>query len=228
LKPVSNAFIGVFLVEDGELSALLALVAGFEPWKGSANPAGIIAKGLNGMKFDGLSIVGIEVPEDFYGLPRLALSLVKKHRPRVVISLGWDYTSSIKVEKVARNKMDSEFGGEQVPDNFGNLPRNAPVIRGGAPYYRSTLPVESIVKAVRAEGIPAVVSRDAGTHCCNTMMYSFLRAVKRTGIESISGHIHVPPTPRMKTVLKVKPMVLEKERKAIEVAVETCARVLGE
>jgi pyroglutamyl-peptidase len=202
------------------------LVTGFEPWKGSINPAGIIAKGLNGKKFDGIIVVGLEVPEDFYGLPALAASLVEEYRPQAVISLGWDYTPAIKVEKTARNMMDSDFGGEEVPDNFGNFPDSAPVVRGGPPSYQSSLPVESIVKAIKSAGIPAFTSYDAGTHCCNTMMYSFLRAVSLKRIDAISGHIHIPPTRAVKTHLKVKKMALGKERRAIEIAVATTARYL--
>ncbi len=201
-----------------------ALVTGFEPWTGTINPAGTIAKGLNGRKFDGLEVVGLEVPEDFYGLPKLALSLIREYRPRVAISLGWDYTSTIKVEKVALNVMEAVFGGEDVPDNFGNLPKGLPILPGRPLAYGGTLPVESIVEEIKSAGIPVVTSYNAGTHCCNTMMYSFLNGVKVGKTETISGHIHLPPIPGMKTHLPVKPMELETERKAIEIAIKTCER----
>ncbi len=203
---------------------LKALVTGFEPWEGSLNPSGTIAKELNRKKFGRLEVIGLEVPEDFYSLPKLALSLVRKHRPDVVISLGWDYTPAIKVEKIALNVMNAEFGGEEVPDNSGNVPKGSPVVRSSPLAYTGTLPVESIVQDIRSAGIPVFRSYNAGTHCCNTIMYSFLRAAKTQKKKPLSGHIHLPPVPGMETHLQVKPMELETERRAVEIAIGTCGR----
>ncbi|MDG6988597.1 MAG: pyroglutamyl-peptidase I [Nitrososphaerota archaeon] len=201
------------------------LLAGFEPWKGSVNPAGAVAKSLDGMTIEGGRVVGVEVPEDFYGLPRITRSLVKEHRPDAVISLGWDYTRAVKVENVAVNMMFAVFGDQLVPDNRGRSPRGVPISKRGPVALRSTLPVRSIVSDLSAAGIPAVESYDAGTHGCNTMMYSFLMAVRKER-HGVSGHIHLPPTEGVDARFPVEKMELDTERKAIEIAVGSCARSL--
>jgi pyroglutamyl-peptidase len=207
------------------VAKLRILLAGFEPWKGSVNPAGAVAKGLDGRTIEGGRVVGVEVPEDFYGLPRVARSLVREHRPDVVISLGWDYTPAVKVEKVAVNMMYAVFGDQLVPDNLGRSPRGVPVASRGPVALRSTLPVESIVSDLSAAGIPAFASYSAGTHGCNAMMYSFLTAVRREH-HGVAGHIHLPPTEGVETRFPVARMELETERKAIEIAIGSCARSL--
>jgi hypothetical protein len=52
---------------------------------------------------------------------------------------------------------------------------------------RSTLPVDAIVAALEAEGIPAEVSRDAGGYLCNHVFYVLLQSGRR------GGFVHVPP-----------------------------------
>jgi pyrrolidone-carboxylate peptidase len=101
---------------------LKALVTGFEAWAGDANPASTIAKELNRKTIGGIEVVGVEVPEDFYRLPKLASRILKRVSPKVVLSLGWDLTSAIKVEKIAINVMASDFGGHVVPDNYNHRP----------------------------------------------------------------------------------------------------------
>ncbi|PSN85096.1 hypothetical protein B9Q02_07680 [Candidatus Marsarchaeota G1 archaeon BE_D] len=49
----------------GETKLVKALVTGFEGWLGKTNPAGVIAKSLDGAKINDLEVVGREIPEDF-------------------------------------------------------------------------------------------------------------------------------------------------------------------
>ena len=55
---------------------------------------------------------------------------------------------------------------------------------------RSTLPVDGIVAALDAEGIPAEVSRDAGGFLCNHVFYVLMQTLDP---KRIGGFIHVPP-----------------------------------
>ena len=60
--------------------------------------------------------------------------------------------------------------------------------------YRSSLPVDAIVEALRARGIPAAASRDAGGFLCNHVFYVLMRALaERTGVRG--GFVHVPLLP---------------------------------
>ncbi|MEM3638164.1 MAG: hypothetical protein QXX17_01775 [Conexivisphaerales archaeon] len=201
------------------------LITGFEAWAGNKNPSGMVAEELNGSVIDGAEVVGKVLPEDFYALPKLARKLVDEVRPDCVISTGWDYTKAIRVEKVALNVMNSFFADSVVPDNYGNKPRDEPIIKGGPLALGSTLPADEIVKELNDAGIPAILSYHAGTHCCNTAMYSFLHA----DIVKISGFIHVPPLPDMIKNPKIDTitMPIGQQKRAIEIAVRVCARHLS-
>src|SRR5579875_3614769 len=126
-----------------------ALVTGFEAWAGHMNPGGMIAKELNGRNLDGLDVVSVELPEDFYAIPGLARKYFDELHPNIIISIGWDYTRTVRVEKV-------------VPDNRGNTPKDQPVIKGAPLARRSTLPVDRIVSAIGRSEIPVAGSFYAG------------------------------------------------------------------
>ncbi len=198
------------------------LLTGFEAWAGNKNPSGMIAKELDGKIISGAAVVGRVLPEDFYAIPRLARKLVAEVKPDVVISTGWDYTKAIKVEKVALNIMNSYFADKVVPDNYGNKPDDEPIIKRGPLALHSTFPADEIVNELKKRKIPATTSYHAGTHCCNTAMYSFLYQ------RIISGFIHVPPLPEMiKNDDRNMAMPLKTQKRAIEIAIEVCAKHLS-
>ncbi|MDG6934782.1 MAG: hypothetical protein JRN68_08795 [Nitrososphaerota archaeon] len=211
-----------------------ALVTGFEAWAGHMNPGGMIAKELNGRNLDGLDVVSVELPEDFYAIPGLARKYFDELHPNIIISIGWDYTRTVRVEKVALNIMSSVFGDKVVPDNRGNTPKDQPVIKGAPLARRSTLPVDRIVSAIGRSEIPVAGSFYAGTHCCNTTMFSFLQAT-RSHPETVSGHIHIPPVPEMlkegdvnlrSQGKEIFTLPISTEKRAVEIALKTCKEYL--
>jgi len=214
---------------------VLVLVTGFESWGGlRENPSAIIAHTLDGREVEGAEVVGVEVSEDFHEIPRAARGLLREHKPGVIISTGWDFTNKIKVEKFALNVMDSLYNGVKVSDRKGNHPRDLMVIPNAPIAYRATLPVDSIVRRLNRAKIPAVYSYHAFTHCCNALMYSFLHYVKEMRMNSLSGHMHVLPTPEMiadeknsdRVRASAASMDLQRQVKAIEIAVAVSIRGL--
>ncbi len=209
-------------------SSLKALVTGFEGWQGRVNPSGKIALELDGKEFEGLSVIGKELPENFYELPGVLRDLVRRIKPDILICSGWDYVSKIKVEKIGLNVMNSVFDDKIVPDNYGQKPMGERIIPRGSPALEASFPAELIVENLNRIGIPAYVSYHAGTHCCNTVMYSALYFLKKTKPKSIAGFIHLPPIEEMGlTRESVTPMPLEREREAMESALITCRDYLN-
>jgi pyroglutamyl-peptidase len=201
---------------------MLALLTGFEGWAGRMNPSGKIAKSLNMRKFGKLEVAGYELPEDFYKLPRIVSNLVEKLKPNIIIGTGWDYISQIKVEKVSLNVQNALFGDSTVPDNYRHVPKGSEVIKRGDLALRSNLPSEKIVDRLHKKGIPAFVSYQAGTHCCNTVMYSAIFYSRKARRNTIAGFIHIPPVEEMNVRRAgTAPMDFEQETNAIEIALET-------
>lgn len=200
-----------------------ALIVGFEGFAGKMNPSGLIARSLHQTSIDELQVSGFEIPEDFCKLPAVVKRLVDKMAPDVVIGTGWDYTSKIKVERIALNIQNSEFGEVTVPDNYNHEPNGREVIHHGELALRSTLPADEIVFDLRKRKIPAFVSYHAGTHCCNTVMYCAIYYATKRKRKAIAGFMHIPPVSEMKVKNSgVSPMKVDEERKAIETALRTC------
>ena len=108
-------------------------------------------------------------------------------KPELVVCFGQaDGRAQVEVERFALNFDD---GADEAGET-----RRAEIVPGGPVAYRSSLPVDAIVEALREEGIPATSSRDAGGFLCNHVFYVLMRTLaERPGIRG--GFVHVPLLP---------------------------------
>jgi pyroglutamyl-peptidase len=95
-------------------------------------------------------------------------------------------TKGIRVEMLARNRTAQAF-----PDIDGVVPKRGPIgpetgaLRGRAPFAR-------LVAAARACGLPARLSRDAGTYLCNYGYWRALETAAKPRGPAIVVFVHVP------------------------------------
>ena len=78
-----------------------------------------------------------------------------------------------------------------IPDNAGFFPLGGPIEPDGPAAYFSTMPVREMAKAIRSEGVPAILSYTAGTYVCNDLLYTLLHRFRNT--DTRVAFIHVPP-----------------------------------
>lgn len=110
---------------------------------------------------------------------------VRSASPSVVVCFGEAERDAVSVERFAHN-----LDGAASADNDGVV-SSAEIDPAGPVAYRSTLPVDEIVAALRAGGIAAEPSRDAGGFLCNRVFYSLMQLLaERPG--TIGGFVHVP------------------------------------
>lgn len=83
------------------------------------------------------------------------------------------------------------------PDNAGYRAQGEPCVPGGPAAYLATLPLQAILAALTADGIPAYLSNTAGTYLCNQTLYGTLHAVSRRARAPKAGFIHFPLLPSM-------------------------------
>ena len=169
----------------------MILVTGFEAFGGDAvNPTAELARGVDGMEVERWLVVGRVLPVVFGEAEAGMIALVEEWRPRVVAALGVAVgREAITPERVAINLTDA-----RITDNCGNQPLNTPVVEGGPVGYWSTLPVDDLVAAVRAEGIAARGSLSAGSFVCNAVFYALRHHLRRRrGLRA--GFVHVPGLP---------------------------------
>ena len=92
-------------------------------------------------------------------------------------------------ERVAINVMDAS-----IRDNIGQQPEDKPIAAGGPAAYFSTLPVKTMVQAIRDAGLPGEISNSAGTFVCNSLLYSVLHHASLHMPDTRAVFIHVPYT----------------------------------
>jgi pyroglutamyl-peptidase len=153
------------------------LVTGFEPFGGSdVNTSQQIADALG----------GVVLPVSYARAADALRGAVRAADPEVVICFGQADRQAISVERFALN-----FDGSESADNDGVV-SSAEIDPGGPVAYRSTLPVDEIVAALRAEDIPAEVSRDAGGFLCNRVFYVLMQLLEEERPGTAGGFVHVP------------------------------------
>ena len=158
------------------------LLTGFEPFgTASSNPSGEIVKQISGD-----NIVTAILPVAYAQSAERLLSLIEQHKPDVVICLGQaEGRTAITPERVSINLDDAPLA-----DNEGVLRNDVKILQDGPDAYFSTLPVNEIVAAIKAQGIPAAVSLSAGAFLCNHVFY--VAQNKFAGSDVRSGFVHVP------------------------------------
>lgn len=109
--------------------------------------------------------------------------------PTVALHFGVSSRArGFEIEARGRNRLGF------LPDAAGIFP-TAPFLRAdGHEYLTTTVPVSAIVARLRRRGLPAFVSRDAGTYLCNATLYTALDMARRSAREHRIGFIHVPST----------------------------------
>jgi len=158
------------------------LLTGFEPFgTASSNPSGEIVRQISGD-----NIVTAILPVAYAQSAERLLSLIEEHKPDVVICLGQaEGRTAITPERIAINLDDA-----RLADNQGVLRNDVKILEDGPDAYFSTLPVNDIVAAIKAQGIPAAVSLSAGAFLCNHVFY--VAQNKFAGSDVRSGFVHVP------------------------------------
>jgi pyroglutamyl-peptidase len=190
------------------------LVTGFEPFGGSAtNPSQRLLEALDG------EVATTVLPVSYARAAAELRRAVRETRPDVVLAFGQaDGRTGISVERFAHNLDEAT-----TTDNDEAPGSGAAIDPGGPPAYASTLPVDEIVAALRAEGIPAEPSRDAGGFLCNHVFYTLMRLLEQERPEAVGGFVHVPLLPEQALESAAPTMPLETLVRAAEIIVRTCA-----
>ncbi|MDQ0741296.1 pyroglutamyl-peptidase I [Pseudomonas sp. W4I3] len=193
------------------------LLMGFEPFDHDVvNPSWEAVRQLEGVELsEGVRIVARRLPCAFATAPEALIELIEELHPAMVIATGLGPgRSDISIERVAINVNDA-----RIPDNLGAQPIDTAVVEGGPAAYFSTLPIKSMVRAVREAGIAASVSQTAGTFVCNQVFYRLQHAL--AGSEVRSGFIHVPGLPESGQPSMALPTLVEGLRLAVAAAWQT-------
>ena len=169
------------------------LLTGFEPFDGeTVNPAGEIARALDGAIIGGHRVATAILPVAFAPTLPILEALLDMHRPVLALALGQaGGRSELSLERVAINLIDA-----RIPDNESLQPIDAAVIEGAPEARFSTLPLKAMERHLHALGIPAALSLSAGSFVCNQVFFGLadLLATRHCGCRG--GFMHVPWLPQ--------------------------------
>jgi pyroglutamyl-peptidase len=170
------------------------LLTGFEPFGTfPSNPAGEVAKALDGRAFGAEVVRGVVLPVHHAEAARAVVRLVEDSVPHAIVHLGLaGARARIALERVAVNVMDFE-----IADNAGYRATGEPCVPGGPVAYFSTLPLAAMLAALIADGVPTYVSNTAGTYLCNQTMYTTLHSLQQRRLAIPAGFVHLPQSAAM-------------------------------
>jgi pyroglutamyl-peptidase len=115
--------------------------------------------------------------------------LIREIEPDVVVCTGMSSRNPfLQFEQVAQNWDCCSFA-----DNVGDLRTGSPIIANGPPLYRATLPYYAWRSALDQQGIPSVLSEDAGGYVCNHVFYRACYEIDRWELKARCGLVHLPP-----------------------------------
>lgn len=167
------------------------LLTGFSPFAGDTRNASWEAvRRLDEARIGEVRVVARQLPTELSLGPSTLLEAIDELAPAAVLCVGQAAgRQAIAIERSFANLIDAP-----IADNAGWHPRGTEVVLGGPPFLGPTLDVEAAVRAVRAVGIEAYVSDDAGRYVCNTTAYRLAHAVLDRGTIP-HGFVHVPGLP---------------------------------
>ncbi len=191
------------------------LVTGFEPFDGgTVNPSQQLIEALDGDVRTAL------LPVSYARAADALRRVIRDVKPAVVICFGQaDGRTGISIERFAHNLDEAATtDNDAAPGSGSAIDPTGPVA------YPSTLPVDELVEALRAEGIPASPSRDAGGFLCNHVFYVLMRVLAEERPEATGGFVHVPLLPEQALAQSAASMPLETLVRAARIIL---ARVSG-
>ena len=167
------------------------LLTGFEPFDGqSTNPSWDAVRALHGKRIAGHRVVARRLPVIFGASLKALRMALRETSPALVVCMGLaGGRERISLERVAINVDDA-----RIPDSVGQQPVDEAIVPGGPAAYFSTLPIKSMLAAMRDAGFPVEISQTAGTYVCNHVFYGLMHALRRRR-KIRAGFIHIPYSP---------------------------------
>lgn len=164
------------------------LLTGFSPFGGdSENASWEAVRRLDGQHVGDVRIVARQLPTELARGPAELLASIDELAPIAVLAVGQaGGRSAISLERRFENLLDAP-----IADNAGWHPRGERIVVDGPGELPPTIDVDAAIAAVRAIGIEAEASDDAGRYVCNATAYRLAHALLERN-SMTHGFVHVP------------------------------------
>ncbi|HOA22509.1 MAG TPA: hypothetical protein PK801_04125 [Aggregatilineales bacterium] len=170
-----------------------ALITAFEPFGGREKNAAEEAlrrlAGQVGETFP-LRLEQRVLPVEADAAAQQLCAAIDEVQPAYVVCLGEATRGEICLERIGYNERRYP-----MPDNAGRQFDGDPIREDGPESYTATLPLDAMLEAMQATGVPVRLSDDAGRYLCNEALYTCLDHIAQRGLPVRAGFIHVPRVP---------------------------------
>jgi pyroglutamyl-peptidase len=173
------------------MSATL-LITGFGPFPGApSNPTGALVMALAHLRDPALRNVrrvAHVFATSYAAVDRELPALLARERPDVLLMFGLaTHRRHVSIETQARNAIS-----RAVADASGALPAASLIAPGARAVLPLRAPARRLLDAVRAAGMPASLSDDAGSYLCNYLCWRAGEAAASSGGPRLVAFVHVP------------------------------------
>ena len=170
---------------------LRILVTGFGPFPGAPfNPTMPLVERLTQLRrpaLDDVELTGHIFHVTYETVDRELPGVIAQVRPQALLMFGLaSRTAYLRIEARARNATTAH-----LPDADGNRARKASIV-DGADAMLFGPHTANLLRAARATGIDARLSRDAGAYLCNYLSWRAIEATRKPGGPALASFIHVP------------------------------------
>jgi pyroglutamyl-peptidase len=182
------------------------LLTAFEPFgRWRQNSSALCASALKGRRGLPVNLVTKIYPVDFARAQKSVNRDLLQEFDFAIHMGQHEMSSGIRLERTARNIRPA--GDDWVK----------PLVRNGPPKLRTGLPLQRWNRLLKKEGIPSIVSFDAGNYLCNAVFYWSLYYSKQNSLSTQSLFIHLP---------LAKPQVLRSFEHLPSLETEVCANAI--
>lgn len=167
------------------------LLTGFGPFPGveanaSARLVPLLAKAAR-KRFPAYRVRSEILPTEWESAPLRLAELDETIRPAIALHFGVSsQASGFALEARGQNSC------RQAPDAAGAMPASHHVIADGRDEHAASLALDRAVARLRAAGVAASISDDAGGYLCNAVLYHSLHHAHVRANRRIVGFVHIP------------------------------------
>jgi pyroglutamyl-peptidase len=166
------------------------LITGFGPFPGTpSNPTMAIVRHLvrsRYQRFAGLELLGRFLPTEWGMLPGFART-IRQCQPDAILMFGL----AGRRRKITPEARAVNHASLLRTDADGRNPKVRQLTHGGPQFRTSTINPVLLTARMRAAGLSAKISRDAGDYLCNALLWTALES----GVPAV--FVHVPRPRRM-------------------------------
>lgn len=196
------------------------LITGFGPFPGAPfNPSEPLALELARRRhpaFAGIRRVAHVFRVAYEAVDQELPALVAREKPAALVMFGLaGRTKHVRIETRARNVLT-----RLAPDADGQIPVAGTIAPGAPAAVPLRAPVQRLLMAALATGVPTVLSHDAGHYLCNYLCWRAAE-VARAGVLRLAAFIHVPLVHRAQVQSRRPALTLDDLTRAGEAIVRT-------